>query len=321
VARRGLTLLRSLLPHRVGGRVLHGAVRDDAPLLDEDLLRQLQWLSLTSRTALTDWLLGGHPGRRKTQSLEFADYRGYVPGDDLRLIDWNAYARLNELFVRTSQAEEAITLSLLVDCSRSMDWGHPNKLRYTKQLVALLGTLALLQSDGVRLFALGDGLAAPGALLRGPDALPRLVDELETLPVFGRTDLPASLDAVRRLGDQHSVAVLISDFWASLGQDLGLALLPAAGTVSVAVHVVDPAEALPQARGTFALRDQETGEQVLLTLTPAVRRRYLERYAAHAQALADACVSHGMRYERIQTDIPPLEAVIELLHGEHAALG
>src|SRR5205823_5309997 len=119
------------------GRLLAAAPPPDAdagPLLDEDVLRQIERLSLADRGALTDGLMGEHGGRRKTQAIEFADYRGYVPGDDFRLIDWNAYARLGELFVRTSLAQENVTLTLLLDCSRSMDWGRPNKLRYAKRL-------------------------------------------------------------------------------------------------------------------------------------------------------------------------------------------
>ncbi|HWE63155.1 MAG TPA: DUF58 domain-containing protein [Chloroflexota bacterium] len=280
---------------------------DVGPLLDEDALRQLNQLSLVSGNAITDWLLGEHSGRRKTQALEFEDYRGYVPGDDYRLIDWNAYARLGELFVKTSQTEESITLSLLLDCSRSMDWGHPNKLRYSKRLVALLGALALLQSDEVRLYALGDGAARPGAPLSGAGALQVLVDELEAMPVAATTDLRASLTAVREPADLRGVLVLVSDLLVPADQEDALGMLSAEGISASVLHIVDPAEALPDLDGALDLRDSESGAQLPITLTPALRRRYRERFEARAQAVAAFCASQDIHYIRVSTDVPPAD--------------
>ena len=205
------SVLHRLFPQR-GREQRPGAVTaDDGPLLDEGGLRQLYQLSLRTDSVVTDWLFGEHAGLRRTQALEFADYRGYVPGDDFRMIDWNAYARLDELFVKTAQTEEVITLSLLLDCSRSMAWGRPTKLRYGKQLAALLGALALLHSDVVRLYALGDGMAQPGSPLTGPGALRGLVEELEAMPVAATTDLWGSLNAVRQMADTRGLLVLFSD--------------------------------------------------------------------------------------------------------------
>lgn len=323
MARRGWTLPLGGAARRAGRSPWSRSALDEAggPLLDEDVLRQLQRFSLISGSALTDWLLGEHAGRRKTQAIEFADYRGYVPGDDLRLIDWNAYARLGELFVKTSQTEEVITLSVLLDCSRSMDWGHPNKLRYSKRLAALLGALALLQSDGVRIIALGDGTALQGQPLYGPAALQTLAGELETLPVAGTTDLRGSLYATQQQLDLHGAVVMISDFLVPADQDGALSALAAEGTTATVLHIVDPAEALPDAGGAMALRDRESGEQLLLTVTPALRRRYSERFNARAAALSDSCASLGMRYVRVGTDLAPFDVLMQTLREDGAERG
>jgi uncharacterized protein (DUF58 family) len=114
---------------------------------------------------------------------------------------------------------------------------------------------------------------------------------------------------------------VISDFWVPVDQEDALSALTVEGMVATALHVVDPAEALPDASGARALRDLESGDQLLLTITPALRRRYVERFDARARALADYCASLGIRYMRVRTDMPPLDVLVETLREERAALG
>jgi uncharacterized protein (DUF58 family) len=199
-----------------------------------------------------------------------------------------------------------------------MDWGRPNKLRYSKRLAALLGALALLQSDSVRVFALGDGAALPGAPLYGPGALQSLVAQLEMLPVATRTDLRDSLYAARQASDLYGVVVLLSDFWVPAEQQDALATLRSERTVVTALHVVDPAEALPRETGALALHDRESEEQLLVTLTPALRRRYVERFAARAQALAEYCASLDIRYVRVPTEVSPLDVLMGIFRAAGA---
>jgi uncharacterized protein (DUF58 family) len=283
---------------------LGGAV-DTGPLLDEELLREINRLGLVSRGAYTEWLTGEHEGRRKTQALEFADYRGYVPGDDFRQIDWHAYARLGELFVKTSTAPETITLSLLVDCSRSMDWGRPNKLRYAKRLAAALGAVALLRSDRVQVFALGDGRADYSPPLMGPSSLVTLSDELEGIPVAGQTDLPGSIEMYHQRSDPRGLVVLISDLLVPADGVAALKLLGSMGTAVVVLHIMDMAEISPSQSGTVQLRDSETGDLAALTVTPALRERYSRLFEARARMLAAECEAHDIQYLRVPTNIPP----------------
>src|SRR5947209_4649639 len=114
-----------------------------ATLLDAAFLRQLESLSLAARGVATGGVSGEHASRRKASSVEFADYRGYVPGDDFRMIDWNVYARLGELCLKLTQARENVTLHLLLDASQSMEWGEPSKFLFARRLAAALGVVAL----------------------------------------------------------------------------------------------------------------------------------------------------------------------------------
>jgi uncharacterized protein (DUF58 family) len=284
-----------------------GAETDTGPLLDEGLLREINRLGLVSRGAYTEWLTGEHEGRRKTQAVEFADYRGYVPGDDFRQIDWYAYARLGELFVKTSTAPETITLSLLLDCSRSMDWGRPNKLRYAKRLAAALGAVALLRSDRVQVFALTDGQAQSGPPLMGPSSLVTLAEELEALPVGGQTDLAASINAYRQRSDPRGLVVLISDLLVPAAGVEALRDLGAMGMPAVVLHIMDPAEVTPTQNGTLQLRDLETGDLVTLTLTPRLREQYARLFEARVRRLGEICSASDIEYLQVPTNLPPAQ--------------
>jgi uncharacterized protein (DUF58 family) len=285
-------------------------------LLDESTLRQLVRIRLESGRSFTDWLAGEHEGRRKTNALEFEDYRGYVPGDDFRLIDWNAYARLGELFVKTSLAEESITLSLLVDCSRSMDWGNPNKLRYAKQMAAALGALALLHGDRVRVFGLGDGEAHPGAPHYGPSDIGTLTNELERFQVFRSTDLDAGLTSFQQVAEPFGVVVLLSDLLAPMTQLDAVDFLALQGRNVIVMHIVDPAEAAPTLRGRIELRDRETGLTSLVSITPAVTREYTRRFQERSAAIA-ARLSHGnVHYVAASTATAPIDFIAARLRDE-----
>ena len=118
-----------------------------APLLEPALLRRLEALALQVRRAVSGQMGGERRSKRRGQSVEFADYRNYTPGDDFRLIDWNAYARLDRFMLRLFVAEEELPLSLFVDLSGSMDWGKPNKANTARQLAGAIAYVALAALD------------------------------------------------------------------------------------------------------------------------------------------------------------------------------
>ena len=130
------------------------------PLLSPQLLAQLEKLELVSRKIFRGRMKGERRSKRKGQSVEFADFRSYVPGDDLRFIDWNTYARLDRLFLKMFLEEEDLHFYALIDASASMDFGTPTKLEYAKQLAAALGFIGLVRGDRVRVETLGTDLPA-----------------------------------------------------------------------------------------------------------------------------------------------------------------
>src|ERR1700720_3088650 len=119
------------------------------PLLDPEFLARLEQLELVSRKIFLGRLKGERRSKRKGQSVEFADYRNYVVGDDLRFLDWNLFARLDKLFIRLFMEEEDLHFYVLLDNSLSMDFGNPTKLLYAKQLAAALAFIGLVNMDRV----------------------------------------------------------------------------------------------------------------------------------------------------------------------------
>jgi uncharacterized protein (DUF58 family) len=234
----------------------------------------------------------------------------------LRLIDWNAYSRLGELYVKTSLAPETITLSLLLDCSRSMDWGHPNRLRYGKRLAAALGAIALLRGDRVQLFALGDGHASPAEPLHGPGQLVSLSEALDAMSTAASTELEGSIREYQRVVDQRGIAVLISDMLVSPEAVSALGALRGEGSQAAVLHLIDAAETQPTLRGPVELRDSESGDRARLTLTPALRQRYVEQFQARAQSLAAVCAAADIVYLRIPTALPVVEVLAGAMRAE-----
>src|ERR1700736_1893177 len=128
------------------------------PLLEPDFLARLEQLELVSRKIFIGRMKGERRSKRKGQSVEFADYRNYVVGDDLRFLDWNLYARLDRLFLRLFMEEEDLHFYVLVDNSLSMDFGTPTKLHYARQIAAALGFIGLVNLDRVVIEAFSENL-------------------------------------------------------------------------------------------------------------------------------------------------------------------
>src|SRR3954470_10783144 len=166
---------------------------DAKPLLDPDFLARLQRLEIVSKKIFVGKTKGERLSRRKGQSVEFADFRNYTVGDDLRFLDWNLFARLDRLFLRLFLEEEDLHVYLLIDNSLSMSFGEPTKLHYARQVAAALGFIGLVNMDRVVVEAFNDRLVQSLPALRGRRSMWRLMDFLQKLEPAGPSDLARSL--------------------------------------------------------------------------------------------------------------------------------
>src|SRR5438270_8397403 len=166
-----------------------------APLLEPEFLHRLEQLELVSRKLFLGRMKGERRSKRKGQSVEFADYRNYVKGDDLRFLDWNLYARLDRLFIRLFMEEEDLHFYVLIDNSLSMDFGKPSKLHYAKQVAAALAFVGLVNMDRVVVQAFNERVTQSLPAVRGRKSLWRVLGFLGKIEPAGPSNLRESLRA------------------------------------------------------------------------------------------------------------------------------
>lgn len=283
---------------------------EERPLLDGELLRQLDRLRLSTLTAIVAGLVGERQGRARIARLEFADYRPYVPGDELRRIDWNIYRRLQQVVVKVGAEDGRLSLVLLVDTSRSMRVGHPSKFRAAQRMAAALAAIALLRGDQAEVHALGDGRSRSLVRLDGPRQITALTHELERLPESLSTGLEAALADFARAGTPSDVAMLISDAHVPPAElEAALRTLASCARTAGLIHLVAGDEPETTVRGPVELRDAESGRVIETTLDDETAVEYAERFAGFGEAVREQCRELGLRYLRARSD----EDVLELL--------
>jgi len=281
----------------------------DPTVFDEGFLRQLERLGLLMKQPVRGGLKGGRRSVKRGQSVEFADYRDYALGDDLRQLDWNVYARLEKLFVKLFVEEEDVTITFLVDASPSMAFGRPEKLQFAKRATAALGYIALAGEDRVVVTALTGRSARRQSGLRGSGRVFRLLANLSTIqPAEGPADLLASARQAGAMLTGRGVVVLISDLL-DPAADRVIRELAATGSELIVLHTLSPDELDPQLEGDLRLVDSETGEGVDVTVDLATLDDYRARLAAWRGELEELARKRRVSYVPVSTDIPLADLV------------
>ena len=280
---------------------------------DTDFLRKLERLHLVAKRLSLAGVKGEHAAARKGFSLEFADYRRYQRGDDLRYVDWNIYRRLERLLLKVFTSEEEMNIYLLIDASRSMAEGAPSKLDYAKKVAAALGYIGLKNLDRVGGASFSTRLHAPLTLGRGRKQILSLFRFLGTLPAGGQTDLRAAAHAFSSLFPHPGFVVIVSDLFDPAGWRAALEELSVKRDQILLVHIIEEHDADPQARGDLALIDVEDGRERKLFLDAELARRYRAELAAYFKEIENVCGSRGIDYLRTSTAVPFEEFVLQTL--------
>ena len=281
----------------------------DPTVFDEGFLRQLERLGVLMKQPVRGGLKGGRRSVKRGQSVEFADYRDYSLGDDLRQLDWNVYARLEKLFVKLFVEEEDVTVTFLLDASPSMAFGRPQKLLFAKRAAAALGYIALSGEDRVVTAALTGRSARRHSGLRGSGRIFRLLGNLSGInPVDGPTDLLVSARHAAAMLSGRGIVVLLSDLL-DPSADRVIRELAATGAELIVLHTLSPDELDPPLEGDLRLVDSETGEGIDVTVDLAALDDYKARLAAWQESLADLAAKRRASYVPISTDTPLADLV------------
>jgi uncharacterized protein (DUF58 family) len=286
---------------------------------DEGTLRKLEQLSLVAQRVRAGAIKGERRSTKRGTAIEFADYRTYTRGDDLRRVDWNVYARLERPFVKLLEEEEDLAVHLLLDASGSMDWGDgaSHKLRYGQRLAAALGQIALSTGDRLTIETLaGDRPPARFGPVRGRGHTFRLLDWLAERTAGGTTDLNAALTVYADGGVRAGLTLLISDLWSPAGFRDGVAALQARGHEVVVLQLLAPDELDPPLGGDLRLVDIETGEAEEVTVDRAMRDLYRRRLEEWQREAAEWCRGRQVHYVPVTTDLPWEQLVLRTLRAE-----
>jgi uncharacterized protein (DUF58 family) len=284
-------------------------------LFDETSLRKLQQLTLVTARVRAGALRGERRSLKRGAGLEFADFRDYVPGDDLRRVDWNVYARLDRPYVKLREEEEDLAVHILVDASQSMAWGEgaQHKFHYALHLAAGLGSIGLSTGDRLTTVMLSEAkhLAhMPEISLRGQQYLLQLLRFLAAQQAAGATDLESATRRYLIKPRRPGLVILISDLLSPTGYQSALKLLQQRGHEVAIVHVLSPDEVDPPLAGDLKLIDVETDSTQEVSIDGGLRDAYRERVVAWRGEAQAFCRARNVRYLAVQTDRPWDEVVL-----------
>jgi uncharacterized protein (DUF58 family) len=286
-----------------------------ASFFTPEFLAQLERLSLLSRRTFRGSITGERRSPRRGHSVEFADYRAYGHGDDLRYVDWNIYGRLDRLHVKLFVDEEDLCLHLLVDASSSMGFGAPSKLDYAVRLAAALGFVGLVNHERVGVGILRERVAEGWPPTRGRAQILPMMHFLAEVQPDGGTRLDDGLGNYAKRARESGLVVVISDLLDPAGYERGVrALLERRFDVHL-VHLLDPEELNPTLGGDLRLIDSETGELRDLTVDAEALRGYRERVRQFLERVETFCRAHELGYHRVITDTPVEAFVVAQLRG------
>lgn len=266
---------------------------------DDDFLKRLEYLYVVSRK-----ILAGHQqAKRQTRvvgsGIEFADHRAYSHGDDFRGLDWKIFARTERLFLRLFEEEEDLYIYFLIDCSKSMQLGSPNKLDYARQVAAALGYIGLSNLDRVSIIPFSSKLDGRLPPSRGKAQIFKIIDFLDKIEAGQHTSLEAALKTFVAQNKRRGMAVVLSDFYDPRGFEEGINYLRYFKFDPVIVHIFDERELNPTVRGELQMVDCETGDVREVTVTPELVREYREVFEAFGRELEDFCTRKQVLYFRV----------------------
>ena len=283
------------------------------PLLTPELLARLERLELVSRKIFRGRLKGERRSRRKGQSVEFADFRNYVPGDDLRFMDWNLYARLDKLFLKLFLEEEDLHFFALIDASQSMSFGDPTKLLYAKQLAAALGFIGLIRADRVKMEALSSSRHHRGPVLRGRRSLWRMCEYLNGLQPGDNVSLAQGVKNFCVRSSGKGILILLTDLMDKAGYEPALRALLAQQMDIYVIHILSPEELDPEIKGDLQLVDSEDADVVEVTVSRPLLNRYKQTLASFIDGARNYCTRRGMVYMLANTAVPVEQMVTQYL--------
>ena len=294
-------------------------------LLTPELLRRLEQFQLLAARRAKSSAKGERRSKARGQSVEFADYRNYVPGDDFRYLDWNLYGRLDRLFLKLYEEERELPVRIFLDASESMTFGTPAKFDFARQVAAAVGYVALCGFDRVSLTIFPEvekdaenssvEQAARGGLraVRGRKSSLQYFQNLSALTARGSVDFNDALRRGALSSRQTGVAIVLSDFLDPNGYEAGLNALIGRGFHVNAIQILSPEELNPLTYGDLRLVDSETGGQQEVSFGKYRLKAYQQTVQNFCQRLREYCSGRGMNFFSVSSELPLEQLLLQQL--------
>ena len=284
------------------------------PLLTPELLRRLEQFQLLAARRAKSSSKGERRSRARGQSVEFADHRSYVPGDDFRYLDWNLFGRLDKLFLKLYEEERELPVRIFLDASESMTFGEPRKFDFARQIAAAIGYVALCGFDRVSIVPFpntergtqsgqtgaltSEELAARGALrsVRGKKSSMQFFQNINSLTAAGGADLNEALRRGALEARQTGLAIVLSDFLDPAGYESGLTALVGRGFQVNVVQILAPEELAPSTFGDLRLVDSESGGLQEVTFGRYRMKAYQQTVQNFIQRLREYTTKRGINF-------------------------
>jgi uncharacterized protein (DUF58 family) len=295
-------------------------------LLTPQLLRQLEQFQLLAARRAKSSAKGERRSRARGQSVEFADYRNYVAGDDFRYLDWNLYGRLEKLFLKLYEEERELPVRIFLDASESMTFGEPRKFEFALKVAAAVGYVAMCGFDRVSVIPFPETTgqvggnsesAIRGALrsVRGKKSAMQFFRNLSGVTAQGAANLNESLRRGALEARQAGVAVVLSDFLDPAGYESGLTALVGRGFQVNTVQILAPDELEPATYGDLRLVDSETGSLQEVTFGRFRLKAYRQTVRNFIQRLREFCTGRGISFFSAGSDTDLSELLLKQLRS------
>ncbi|MCO6045538.1 DUF58 domain-containing protein [Aeoliella sp. ICT_H6.2] len=285
-------------------------------LFDSEFLRRLEYLSLVSRRVFRGKLLAQRRTKQLGGGIEFADHREYTPGDDLRYLDWNIYARYGDVLLKRFQEEEDLHVYILLDVSQSMSIASQEKFDYARRIAAALAYIALADMDRVSIYAYADEVKDILPITRGKDRILSVLRFLERLEPSGEsTRLKHVASALVQRAQRTGLAIVISDLYDQQGFRDGVDLLRYRRFEPHLIQLHTVEEANPTWLGDLELRDIETGDTRKVTISERKLKQYREVFAEFLHSIDAYCRTYSLSCTRSTIDLPFDELILRMMRA------
>ena len=285
-------------------------------LIDSELMAKLDQVDVMSRKIFAGKLQGERRSKKRGVSVEFADYRHYAPGDDLRFVDWNIYARLDKLFLKMFLEEEDLSVLIAIDSSASMNWGNPSKFFFCQRLAMALGYIGLSNHNRVTLYAFDSEGVRPLSNLRGRRRTREMGEWILSLDTGGAGAFGEAMRTIALGRQGKGLMVILSDFMFKEGYEKGLRYLAGGGYDTFCLQILSPEEVDPGSHGLagdLRLTDVEDEDLAEVTVSAHLLRRYKENLDAYCGRIRDFCVRRGMMHLTIDTATDMTDLLLDYL--------